>query len=119
MELTQKFQLNFLTFLAEPIAHIINLSFMKGVWLDTFKTAEVDPIHKSKEKFKPGNYRPISIISNLAKVFQKILHIKLSNFILKCGLLSKNQYGFLKKLSTNNALESLTEFILANIDKRK
>ena len=81
---------------------------MKGVWPDAFKTAEVVPIHKSKEKFKPGNYRPISIISNLAKVFQKILHIKLSNFILKCGLLSKNQYGFLKKLSTNNALESLT-----------
>ena len=82
--------------MAKPIAHIINLSFMKVVWPDIFKTAEVVSIHKSKEKFKPGNYRPIILISNLAKVFKKIFHIRLLNFVLKCGLLSKNQYGFLK-----------------------
>ena len=77
------------------------------------KTAEVVSIHKLKEKFNLGNYRPISLISNLAEVFEKILHIRLINFLLKCGLLSKNQYGFLKKLSTNSALEFLTKFIIS------
>ena len=91
---------------------------MQGIWPEALKTAEVVPIYKSKETYKLGNYRSISLISNLAKIIEKVLHIRLLNFVLGCDLLSKKQYGFLKKSSINNALEFLTEKILANIDKK-
>ena len=90
---------------------------MQVIWPDPFKTAKVAPIHKSKEKYKPGNCCPISLILKLTEIFKK-LHKRLLNSVLQCVLLSKNQYGFLNNLSTTNALEFLTEKILTNIDKK-
>ena len=49
-------------------------------------------IHKSKEKHIATNYRPISLISNLTKILEKIIHNRITNFINKCEILTKNQY---------------------------
>ena len=43
-----------------------------------------------------NNYRPISLISNISKVLEKIIHRRLITFINKCDILAKNQYGFRK-----------------------
>ena len=45
--------------------------------------------------------------------------MRLLNFVLRCDLLSKKQYGIIKKLSTNKGLEFLNKEILANIDSKK
>ena len=84
---------------------------------NVLKVAEIVPVHKSKEKNNPSNYRPISLISNLAKILEKILHIRLLKFIQKSNILSKKQFSFLKKISTNNALEFRTNTIVNKLDK--
>ena len=60
--------------IAEPLVHIFNLCIEKTIWPDALKTTEVISIHKSKEKHIASNYRPISLISNLAKIFEKTIH---------------------------------------------
>lgn len=103
--------------LAGPLAHIINNCLITGIWPDDLKMAEVIPIHKSKEKYKPCNYRPISLISNLAKVMEKILHKRMLNFINQCNIISNKQYGFMKNRGTKDALSYIVDKVLNELDK--
>ena len=60
--------------LTEHLVHIFNHCIDKAIWPDVLKIAEIIAIHKSKEKHIATNYRPISLISNLAKILEKIIH---------------------------------------------
>ena len=60
--------------LKEPIIHIINLSFTKGIVPDKLKIAKVIPIYKKDDKSIPNNYRPISLLSILNKVMEKLMY---------------------------------------------
>lgn len=104
-------------FIVEPLVHIINLSIEKSIWPDALKRADIKPIYKAKEKHNMSNYRPISLISNLAKIFEKIIYHRILEFVKKHKLLSKKQYGFMKKIGTKDALNYLTNLIYENLDK--
>ena len=101
----------------QPLGHIFNNCIEKAIWPDELKMAEVIPIHKSKEKNIATNYRPISRISNLAKIFKKIIYNRITNFINKCEILAKNQYGFRKNKSTKDALSLITNATYDKLDK--
>ena len=60
-------------YIASILARIINNSFQEGTCPSHFKTADVCPVLKNGSKKEINNYRFISLISNLAKVFEKIL----------------------------------------------
>ena len=81
------------------------------------KSAYVIPLHKSKEKRIANNYRPISLISYVAKVLQKIIHKRIITFINKCDIPSQNQYGFRKNKSTKDALTLISNVIYGKLDK--
>ena len=53
------------------LKNIFNLSLNTGIFPDDWKIARVTPIHKSDNKTDCGNYRSISIISNIAQIFEK------------------------------------------------
>ena len=61
------------TLIADPLAYSFNLCIERSIWPDILKTAEVIPIYESGKKNDMGNYRPISLISNIAKIFEKII----------------------------------------------
>ena len=105
------------TLIADPLAYLFNLCIERSIWPDILKTAEVIPIYKSGKKNDMGNYRPISLISNIAKIFEKIIHKRLINFINKSKILSKRQFGFIKNIGTKDALNHLSEIIYRNLDK--
>ena len=65
----------FKTELSEPLSDMINVSFNKGIFPDFLKVANVIPIHKKGEKLDPNNYRPISLLSNISKLYEKAMHI--------------------------------------------
>ena len=87
---------------------------------DLFKIAEVKPIFNTGEKDLPGNYRPIlgpiPLVSNLFKIYEKLLHKRLTNFINKHSIFCKFQYGFRKKLGTKNAFATITDIIYKKLD---
>jgi len=72
------------------------LSFDHSTFPQSLKRAEVVPIYKSGPKNIPGNYKPISIISPFAKIFAKLIYVRLENFFFKNDLISPNQFGFRK-----------------------
>ena len=57
-----------------PLEHIFNLCIEKSIWPKQLKIALVVPIIKSGDKYLATNYRPISLISNIAKLLEKIMH---------------------------------------------
>ena len=79
-----------------PLAYLFNLCMERSLWPDILKTAEVIPIYKSGKKNDMGNYRPISLISNISKIFEKIIHKSLINFINKSKILTKGNLDLLK-----------------------
>ena len=81
--------------------------------------AKVIPIFKKGDPTSVNNYRPISILSPINKIFEKIIYSRLINFIEKYQILYKFQYGFRKNHSTEHALTELTDQIRLNMDKKQ
>lgn len=106
-------------FITNPLTKIINKCFEEGVCPRHFKQAEIIPIYKSGDKFESTNYRPISLIPNLAKIFEKAVKCRLNSFFKKYNIINKEQFGFVEKKSTTDALGSITEHIYNNLDKSK
>ena len=52
----------------------------EGVFPSFSKKADVCPIHKKSEKTKCENYRPISLLSNISKIFEQVIYERLDNF---------------------------------------
>ena len=67
-------------YLCYPLCRIINLCIDKGVFPDSMKHAEIVPVFKKGEKIEKSNDRPVSILSCLSKVWEKILITQLSEF---------------------------------------
>ena len=80
---------------------IINNSFTKTIIPKQWKYALIVPIHKhGKDPSSPKSYRPISLLSCVAKVAERMLSKRIGYFLETNNLLSVNQAGFRKRLST-------------------
>ena len=94
-----------------PLAAILNKSFSEGVFPDLLKAANVVPILKKGSKLDVSNYRPISLLSNISKIFEKLMHSRLNNFLEKFKCLYDLQFGFRSKHSTTHTLIDIVEKI--------
>lgn len=107
-------------FILIPLKHIINSIFITGKVPSHFKLSCVTPIYKAGSRTDKANYRPISVISNLAKIFEKCMKQRLMEFLEKYKILSQSQFGFRKARSTEMAIHELVENINNNFnDDRK
>ena len=70
-------------------------------------------------KLDCNNYRPISVLSNINKIFEKCVHTRLTNFLQVNKLFFSLQFGFRNGYSTNHALTILTEMIRRAIDQER
>lgn len=105
--------------LLEPLTHICNLSLVTGVFPDCWKIAVITPVHKSGSTSNPDNYRPISLLSILSKILEKVVNKRLVDFLEKYELLSSRQFGFRRGKSTEDAVQLLTETVSSHLDGGK
>ncbi|MCH2405870.1 MAG: reverse transcriptase family protein, partial [Nitrosopumilus sp.] len=106
--------------IAQPLADIINLSFSTGKYIEKLKISKTVPIYKEKgDRLLCSNYRPISLLSNFKKIFEKLMHKRLYDFLEKQNSIFVKQFGFRKKHSTTHALTDLTEHIRQALDDNK
>ena len=102
-----------------PLSKIYNISVLSGSHPEKLKHANIIPIFKKGSRLLVSNYRPISLLSNLNKIFEKIISKRVSSFLEKFNILYELQFGFRSKYSTNHALIHMTEKIRAAIDSGK
>lgn len=107
---------NILDVIAEPLAYLFNMCISEGVFPDALKLAKVLPLLKKGSATDFDNYRPISIIPIIGKVFEKILKARLLSYFESNGLLSNSQYGFRTGRSTIQALRSVIDFIVEGLE---
>jgi hypothetical protein len=96
---------------------IFNLSLSEGKFPIDWKKARVSPIFKSGNREECGNYRPISILSVISKIFEKIVFDQLSQYLITNKILTDYQSGFRKGYSTCSSLLRTTNEWLVNMDK--
>ena len=107
------------TILSPILCKLINKSFQMGHFPEFCKIARVVPLYKSGDSTNVNNYRPISILPIFSKNFEKIVYQQIFGYFQKFGLLSKNQFGFRKNLSTSDAIIDMTQFVYDSLDKGK
>ena len=99
------------------LANIFNECFEVGKFPATLKQAKVIPIHKGGPKNVATNYRPISLLSPISKVFEKLIYCRLENFLTKHNIISTQQYGFREGHSTEMVIVDLTNKLKLHIDE--
>ena len=106
--------------IADPLSHVINLSFSEGIYLERLKISKTVPFFKNKgNNMECENYRPISLLSNINKIVEKLMHERLYAFLNSFDCIYEHQFGFRNKHSTNHALVSLTEDIRSALDNNE
>ena len=96
------------------LAHLVNLSFDNCSFPDELKTSKICPIFKSGDRNSMDNYRPISCLPIWSKIYERIVFDQLSFHLSVNKILSPNQFGFRKGLSTSHALLDVVNFISKN-----
>ncbi|MEM9001882.1 MAG: reverse transcriptase family protein [Bacteroidota bacterium] len=101
------------------LTHLFNLCLAHGVFPDEFKIALVVPIYISGSKSSFTNYRPISILPILAKVFEKIVYQQIIEYLNENNTIFKNQFGFQKSHSTFMPIALLYDDITSALTQKK
>lgn len=102
--------------LATPLSIIFNLALKTNTFPSCWKIARVCPVLKSGDPSLIENYRPISILSNFAKVFEMSLYTCIYPHIKH--QLSPYQHGFMENRSTTSNLLSFTQYVVDVLDQQ-
>ena len=96
--------------IAEPLAYLINVSLQSNYIPSEWKLAKVIPIYKKcGEKSDPSNYRPISLLSTLSKVLEKVVFHQLFYYLNNNNILHDNQFGFRPGHETQHAIMAILD----------
>ena len=106
-----KFLKILLPYLLPYILNLFNTIIMTSKYPSSWKNAKVIPVPKSNNEF-----RPISILSYLSKVFESLMHEQINNFLLLNKFLTDKQSGYRSNHSCITALLKVTEDLRARID---
>lgn len=114
-----KFWDNFGKYLNHKIYELINNMFTQQEFPNCLKITQIIPIHKADNKQEIGNYRPVSILPFLSKIFETAILKRLPNFLDINQIINKNQFGFTNKSSTLAATMQLMNYIQMEMDKKQ
>jgi hypothetical protein len=86
---------------------------------DCLNIAKIVPMPKVSNSKSPNELRPISIQSNIAKLFEKCLYFQLFSYINRSNLLSTSQFGFSPRHSPAHNIIKLTDYMFDALDKNE
>ena len=100
------------------IINLFNYSITNSIIPKAWKTAKIIMIHKpGKKESNIASYRPISLLSNIGKLLEKIINSRLVNYLEENNLISIHQSGFRKNRSTKDHIIRLTQDVRANFNQ--
>ena len=95
--------------LVKPLGLIINQSLITGIFPEKLKRAKVLPLFKKGDETLIERYRPVSLLTSISKVVEKVVFIQLSKCFQDNGLFYESQYGFWENHSTDLATVELLD----------
>ena len=104
-------------YFADLLCNNINNCIYSCTFPDKLKLADIIPTHKSGDRMTKNNYRPVSKLSSISKIYENFLYNPLNTFFN--GILSKLQCGFRKGFSAQHCLIVMIEKWKKSIDQRK
>ena len=81
-----------------------------------FPIAEIKPLYKNTDSSNFNNYKPISPLPVISKIFEKIFHSQILKYFMSNNLVSENQFGFQLKHSTEHASSKLYDYLLPQLN---
>ena len=101
------------------LVNLFNSCMSIGFFPDKLKIANIVPLHKGGDRTDASNYRPISLLPLLGKLFEKIIKKRFTKFFDKYNLITPHQFGFRKSYSTELAVAEIQNMLLKNVDDKK
>lgn len=98
--------------LGKVVAYLYNLSILNGTYPNILKIGRITPVFKNGDVLRINNYRPITNLLNLNKIFELLTYRRIMKFIDRFDLLNRLQYGFRKARNTTQAIFRLTSDML-------
>jgi len=105
--------------IANQLAQIINQSFATGAVPNKLKIARVIPIFKNGDKSLLVNYRPISILPAISKVFEKAVLTRLKSYLEHNSILDRSQHGFRSSHNVTTAITDALNFVTRALDNNE
>ena len=105
-------------YISNTISCLFNECLNQGIYPDPLKVARVTPIFKAGDKTQPGNYRPISVLSDVNKLFETLILNRLNCYLERKKIISDKQYGFRQGLSTQEACVDLISVLLRSFTNK-
>lgn len=103
--------------IVSPLVHICNISFSYGIFPDELKIAKVIPIFKHGDVELFQNYRPVSVLPSISKIYERLMYNRLILFLEKHKILCELQFGFREGRSPFMALTEAIDLITNALDK--
>ena len=98
--------------------YIINFSFSTGIFPRRLKLAYIKAIYKKGEIDEARNYRPFSLLSNIGKVFEKVMFERLMSFFKTYSIITDMQNGFIRSKSTIRAVYQAIKKVLNSVNNK-
>lgn len=101
------------------VSDLFNKCVLEGYYPDELKKARVVPVYKKGEHKTLSNYRPISILPVLNKIFEKLLYVRLSKHLDRLNFLFRRQYGFRSHSNTSCCVIDFLHQVYKNMNEAK
>ena len=98
------------------LMNVINASLVSGKLPAEWKVARVIPLHKFGAVDDPSNYRPLSLLSTVAKIAESVVRGQLLTYLLSHDILTEAQHGFRPGRSTESAMLDTVSFLMDRLD---
>ena len=103
--------------IAETLMKLVNISFNKCIFPNCMKSANIKPIHKKEDPEEPSNYRPLSILPIVSKIFERAATDQIVTYLEQNNLLNETQHAYQKCHSTQTCLSEILNYIYRERDK--
>ena len=108
-----------LPYIENSLAFLFNTSIETSQFPDSWKVARINPIFKEGDKTEKSNYRPISVLPIISKLFEKLVFNQLYHYMKENSLFTSDQSGFLRLHSTLTCLLKMSDDLYNGLDLSK
>ena len=105
--------------LSPVVAHLFNASVSSGLFPEALKTASVVPLYKSGSRQDIANYRPISTLPVISKIFEKLMCKRIIAFMTEDNIICNHQFGFQKGRNTSDAILEFLDYVYSSLNDGK